>query len=135
MRGPAEETGTNVPERNPRIDVRVDRDIEMPELAAKDEERAPRRVCITRAMLDKYGYTDGCPGCTVSAIGGTGVVHNEECRIRIEGEMNQGPEHTEKLRTACEKRHDSMDKHFGDKAKEEIAKREVKRDTDEAAGS
>ncbi len=73
VKDPAEETRTYGQARNPRIDVRVDRNIEMPELTAEDEERASRRVRITRAMLDENGYTDGCPGWTASAIGGTGL--------------------------------------------------------------
>ena len=40
-----------------------------------------RRVYLRQNIVDKYGYTAGCPGCV-----GIGQ-HTEECRARIEQEM------------------------------------------------
>jgi hypothetical protein len=46
----------------------------------------PRRVFITRADLDAWGYTAGCRRCTMVREGSRaqGVAHREECRARIE---------------------------------------------------
>jgi hypothetical protein len=46
----------------------------------------PRRVFITRADLEAWGYTAGCRRCTMVREGSRaqGVAHREECRARIE---------------------------------------------------
>ncbi len=59
VKDPAKETRAMAQKHEPKIDVKVDRSIEMPEIFMKDEERSPRMVYITRAMLDMNGYTDG----------------------------------------------------------------------------
>ena len=53
----------------------------------KDELESGRRakiVYLRQNILDKYGRAAGCPGCV-----GIGQ-HTEECRARIEHEMNKG---------------------------------------------
>ena len=46
----------------------------------------PRRVFITRADLETWGYTAGCRRCTMVREGSRaqGVAHREACRARIE---------------------------------------------------
>ncbi len=46
----------------------------------------PRRVFITRADLETWGYTAGCRRCTMVREGSRaqGVAHREECRARVE---------------------------------------------------
>lgn len=71
-------------------------------------EAAHRRVYITRALIEQFGGTDGCQG----SLGGTGVLHNEACRPRMETEMKNNPDTAEKLRAAHKKRQDFVNK-FG----------------------
>ena len=55
-----------------------------PTIQQKDElesDRRAKRVYLRQNILDKYGRTEGCPGCV-----GIGQ-HTEECRARIEHEM------------------------------------------------
>ena len=51
------------------------------------EERrvAPRELKIDQRLLDKFGYTEGCPGCFYKQLKmSTGVrVHSTACRCRI----------------------------------------------------
>ena len=43
-----------------------------------------RRMKITKGMLEVYGYTDGCPGCTHRRADLAGNrPHTEPCRTRI----------------------------------------------------
>ncbi len=68
-------------------------------------ERFPHRVYVMMAVIDKFGGTKGCNGC-LSAIsrGGTGVIHSEECRKRMETEMKKDPEEARRLQDTYEKR-------------------------------
>ena len=66
-------------------------------VSGSDSERTPlltgpvsvmpaqqRRMYVTSADIEKFSPTDGCPGCTQKALGGTqSVTHNDECRMRI----------------------------------------------------
>ena len=57
----------------------------------KDKEFADktrRRIRITKADLDKYGFTSGCPRCADLQSGARDSTHNhsEDCRFRIYGE-------------------------------------------------
>lgn len=47
-----------------------------------------RRIRITRADLNKYGFTGGCPRCEALRNGeqNTNKNHSEDCRFRIYGE-------------------------------------------------
>ena len=52
---------------------------------------------IRKADLIKYGFTPGCKGCISSNRGESGVLHNKECRTRIEARIQQeDPERTER---------------------------------------
>ena len=46
----------------------------------------PRRVYITRANLEQFGYTTGCPACDETRAGArsAGVSHTDVCRRRLE---------------------------------------------------
>ena len=60
---------------------------------SEQHQRMPYRFSIRRGVeLERYGKTEGCPGCLHAAIGGPARGHNEECRARIEREMLQDPE-------------------------------------------
>ena len=54
----------------------------------RTQEALAKRVRITQADLNKYGYSEGCPRCTDLSRGHhkTNKSHSEECCIRIYGE-------------------------------------------------
>ena len=51
-------------------------------------ENMSRRTRITRADLEKYGLTAGCPRCEALRAGAPDTTkhHSEDCRFRIYGE-------------------------------------------------
>ena len=52
-----------------------------------------RRARITRADVLRFGFTQGCPGCTAISRGAVSQNHTEMCRARIEEELlKQGGE-------------------------------------------
>ena len=51
------------------------------------EEPSVRRTYITRQDVEKYGMTDGCPGCIAANRKEKARPHTEECRIRLEHAM------------------------------------------------
>ena len=64
-----------------------------------------KRIRITRADLDKYGYTDGCPRCEAIKAGNhaTEKNHTEWCRIRVYGEREKaGDPKRQRLSTQLE---------------------------------
>ena len=51
---------------------------------------AVRDFMINDAILEKYGLTRGCDGCTAKAAGRTARRgHSKDCRSRIEEEMRK----------------------------------------------
>ena len=62
-------------------------------MGKKAEEVTGRNFRITESLLEKYGRTDGCPGCEASLLGeysklsGSARRHTDECRARIESQM------------------------------------------------
>ncbi len=58
---------------------------DLPRAVGRAADAGPRKVYIRRhAELQRYGYTEGCLGCTAAVVGTTSAGHNEECRKRIE---------------------------------------------------
>ena len=59
---------------------------------------APRRRCVTRADLTKYGVATGCAACSDIAVHGkTANPHAGECRERIREHMEHDPDGPELL--------------------------------------
>ena len=58
---------------------------------AADTVREPMRFSLTRDVLEKIGYSDGCPGCSAAMIG-LSRNHTEACRARVEAALHQHPE-------------------------------------------
>ena len=54
-------------------------------LSVPKPSQAPRRRYVTKADLEKHGFTDECPACTQLAVGArvASVAHSEACRDRI----------------------------------------------------
>ena len=59
-------------------------------------EEAPRRMYITKAFIEKFGKTPGCPGCDAIERGKYGV-HNQKCHDRIKKELAKDEEGRRKL--------------------------------------
>ena len=76
----------------PSVHIDVYHGITMPDVPHDANDALPRRAYLTKAILEKFGATDGCPGCTVILLGGSGVVHTDERRKRLEKEMKDDPE-------------------------------------------
>ena len=84
--------GCQEQEHRASVDVEVNKDIEVElTLPPRYVDPTHRRIYITKAVVDKFGGTDGCLGCTTALLGGTGVAHNEQCRERIEKLMRKDP--------------------------------------------
>ena len=61
-------------------------------------EPLTRRMPITHKEIEKYGYTDGCPGCDAKKRGEVARRgHSEKCRRRIEGKMKEDEEGRRKM--------------------------------------
>ena len=124
---------------DPMVNISIDRDIMVRE-QVRHEEPIPRRVYLTKAILDKYGMTDGCPGCVATFLGGTGLAHNEECRIRIEKRMQEDPDQRDKVREVRKRMRDFVTKHMGGKSEDKDDEAQEKQpkaaaSSGEAAGS
>jgi hypothetical protein len=70
----------------PEVSREIKRDIQEPA-----EQIGPYKTRITQRDLEKYGVTQGCPGCRATMDRSKevhrGQRHTETCRIRIEGEI------------------------------------------------
>ena len=85
-----------------RVPIRItlgDEVIEaQPREVQKDIEPLPRRMGITVTELEKYGYTDKCPGCLAKRRGAVAKKgHSEACRKRIEELMKQDDNDKQKM--------------------------------------
>ena len=53
---------------------------------------------VTKSLLDKFGYTDDCPGCLARFIGTEHRLHTAECRRRIEAEIQKDDTEKERIK-------------------------------------
>ena len=58
----------------------------LPEAEVESKDKAARDFKITKRLLDKYGLSQGCPGCEAS-LEGKSRSHTQGCRNRIEEAM------------------------------------------------
>ena len=96
------------------LEIEIDKSTSMSAPPRVEEDAMPRRVFITRAVLNQYGQygiTDGCVECANSTITGTGILHSEVCRRRIEKKMQNDPEQRERIQETKRKRRDFIEKH------------------------
>ena len=78
----------------PSVKVTLGERLTEQDAAAQGEiyrDTAPRRVQITRADLEKHGFTKGCLGCRAWLAGKPRQGHSEECRKRMEAAMVDDP--------------------------------------------
>ena len=51
---------------------------QLPARPTSEHPPQERRMCITKADVDKFGPTDGCPGCACEMVGGLAEVHHKD---------------------------------------------------------
>ena len=69
------------------------------------QERAPRRVYITKTDLDRWGYTAGCQACNDTRAGSRspGTNHSQACRERLEAALRADPVQSARVTRAEER--------------------------------
>jgi len=87
------------------------------------DEYVPRRFRIQKGDLQAYGYTTGCPGCRAANRGMPAVGHSEECRRRIQRELEQAGDQRIERESA------RAFAYFGDKLDEKEKKKPRKSET------
>ena len=64
--------GSQEQEHKASVDIEINKDIEVElKLPPRHVDPNPRRVYITKAVVEKFGGTDGCLDCTTALLGGT----------------------------------------------------------------
>jgi hypothetical protein len=90
----------------PEIQVHAEPAVPQDELPARPRgpDALPRQLYIRKAVeLEKYGYTDGCVGCTAAFLNETAKPHTPECRARILEAMRRAGD-TQRIEDADRKR-------------------------------
>ena len=83
---------------DPSMGEKVDVAIEENPAAPQEIPEVPpvevqvRRMKVTKEDIRRFGYTPGCPGCTAIAGRKSAQGHNDLCRSRIEGKLEQEEE-------------------------------------------
>ena len=90
----------------------------------QQEERAPPRMYIKRADIERYGMTPGCRGCRDISTGKERVAHSDECRKRIREEMEKVPSGRARLERVEQKRA-RFDEKVADYLEQEMNKRKA----------
>ena len=114
--------GSQEQEHKASVVIEINKDIEV-ELKLPSRHvvpTPPRRVYITKAVVEKFGGTDGCLGCTTALLEGTGVAHNEQCRECIEKLMWKDPSEKERWCTATRRRQELVKKYGLKRMNEEL---------------
>ena len=88
------------------------------------KETVPRRMMITKDMLDEYGYTEGCDACHKKRAGITHrTQHTEECRHGLRERMSTTDSGKKRLAETGERINRRMEEQIvrseGDKRKQE----------------
>lgn len=110
-------------------------DIPLDEVVPPKEPEAPRSVYIKQRQLQQYGYTPNCEACKRMKAGGMKIggarPHTEECRNRIEAEM----EKDEEGRTWKRKSDGKRDQYLDQKVKEAEEERQKQEETEKKVDS
>ncbi len=67
---------------------------------AHEEEAKVRRMYIRKQDIEKYGKTDGCPGCSAISRGRAPACHTEKCRKRITERIKEDPAEASRVNQA-----------------------------------
>jgi hypothetical protein len=82
------------------------------------DEYIPRRFRIQKGDLQKFGFTAGCPGCRAANRGLPATGHSEECRRRIQEELEKSGD------SRIERESVRANKYFGELLEESEKKRQ-----------
>ena len=85
--GDREQRGEGIPQAPPAASSGA----EIPQARVMPEMVNRRDFRITRALLERVGYSDECPGCDALRRGASQQSHTPECRQRIQLQMQQDP--------------------------------------------
>ena len=103
---------------------------EMPDVKAQEADtfetdKVPKRFYITRANLEKHGYTLNCQACDAQRAGRSqaGIVHNSECRRRLEELIATDPKGRERLERSRDKQTEAVSEQIRKQEGEAEAKR------------
>ena len=88
-----------------RIRMEPDVNIQMSATRPARKEEGPRSAYLSKDDFKKYGFTEGCEGCSRKAAGMAPRPHSRECRGRFETEMWKTPEGRKRLEYADMKVH------------------------------
>ena len=73
-----------MPERLTKQIAVEDTGVDIPQPNDRPYEFRARDFKITKAILQKFGFSDDCKGCEAAMLGTPARVHSEECRKRLE---------------------------------------------------
>ena len=91
---------------------------ELPEVPVRRDEGLVREFRITDKLIEKYGFTPGCPGCEAKIDGTTRAGHTQACRRRIETAMAND----EVEKAALQRRDERRAKHDADRSSQPEAR-------------
>ena len=80
-------------------------------------EEPMREMYVSKKLIDKHGYTEGCPGCKNLREGKRSVTHSNKCRDRIRAEMAK----EEVGKEALEKEEARKERHFQAEVARQVA--------------
>ena len=121
-----EHDGPREEEHKTSVDIKINKEIELEvKLPPRSVDPNPRRVYITKAVIEKFGGTAGCLGCTTAMIAGKGVARSEQCRERMEEHIRRDPMEKERWMVYSDQKIQEFVNKYGLKRKDEEPMREV----------
>ena len=114
-----EHDGPQEKEHKTSVDIEINKEIDLEvKLPPRSVDPNPRRVYITKVVIEKFGGTEGCLGCTTAMLGGKAFAHSEQCRERMEEHIRRDPTEKERWCTATRNIQEFVNK-YGLKRKDE----------------
>jgi len=113
MRGTPQRPDPSKPGLSIPVKIRLEPDvrIDMPVSRPARKEEGPRDIYFSEADFRKFGFTEGCEGCSRLAAGVASRPHTKQCRARMKESMRSTPEGKKRLEDNRRK----IDEFFGKK--------------------
>ena len=87
-----EHDGPQEKEHKTSVEIEINKEIELEvKLPPRSVDPTTRRVYITKVVIETFGGTEGCLGCTTAMLGGKGVAHSEQCGKMMEEHIRRDP--------------------------------------------
>ena len=85
MKGTPQRPDPTKPGLSIPVKIRLEPDvkIDMPITRPARKEECPRDVYLSKEDFRKFGFTEGCEGCSRSAAGMAPRAHTKQCRARM----------------------------------------------------